>query len=621
MVEPVEQPQAATFAVHDGEWAGGRARYVANRVIVKLRPATEESPATLDALAHTLEEAIDGGRMLRPPSRTRRVVLGIGAGADPAAVAAELADRDDVEYAEPDLVDRAQVVPNDPRVGDQWALAMVNAFDAWDLETGGTDVVIGIIDSGISMTGPNLDHPDLDDTARIILGTDFVDGGTPRDTNGHGTHVAGIAAGAGNNGAGIAGMNWGARLYICRTLDGTGNGSTADFADAVEEIVDFAVANGLKAVINYSAGGGDNATRRAACEYASDNGMLVLGATGNDNAGPVIFPAAYSTSITGVIGVGSTDDDDTVSSFSNVGPEVTVVAPGRGILAPMPTYPVTIPAGPNFGELDGTSMATPLVTGLAALMWSRHPSFTNEKIKNCLKSSAVELGAGSFDNSWGHGRVDAEAALRCGDVVLPPSRIGPTCPVRSVVPATCPTRAPAGCPSAVPISCPSRIRATCPSNVPQTCPSVSPGSCPPSRLPVLCPTSRVPQQCPSQLPVLCPRPSVSPATCPVPSASPATCPVPSQVGICRPPFDPRDPVIDPRDPVIQPRDPVVRPGQPVLRPQAEQWYGEGGEYYWVDENGAPHAFAEGEQAAAADQADYYWVDDAGRTHYWSPGAR
>ena len=301
---------------------------------------------------------------------------------------------------------------------------MVRAFDAWDLETGDPTVLIGIIDSGISMTGGALDHPDLSGT-RFTLGTDFVDGGEPRDLNGHGTHVAGIAAGLGNNASGIAGMAWGTRVYICRTLDAAGSGSSADFADAVEEIVDFALANNLKAVINYSGGGGANQTKLDACNYASTNGMLLCAATGNDNHGPVIWPAAYSTAVPGVIAVGSTDQADAVSTFSNVGPEVTVVAPGTGILSTMPTYAVTINAGLNHGVLDGTSMATPLVTGLAALMWSRHTGFTNTKIKDCLISSAVKLGAGTFDNAWGNGRVNAEAALRCGDLVVLPSLVGP----------------------------------------------------------------------------------------------------------------------------------------------------------------------------------------------------
>jgi hypothetical protein len=403
-----------------GRWKSKDIRYRAGRIIVKLKPPAEETTEAVQSACRRISDAIPDGAMLRRPGKRGRVLYAVGDKEDVVAVARKITRLDEVEYAEPDVVDHACVVPTDTRYGDQWWLQKIGMPAAWDLQTGGSGVLIGIIDSGISMSGAGgLDHPDLD-ASRYILGTDFVDGGTPRDLNGHGTHVAGIAAAESNNSQGVAGMNWGSPVYICRTLDTTGNGSSADFADAVEEIVDYALANNLKAVINYSAGGADNQTKRDACQYVNDNGMILCAATGNDDGGPVIFPAAYSVDFDGVIAVGSTDSNDTVSSFSNVGPEVTVVAPGRDILSTMPTYAVTIPGALNYDELDGTSMATPCVTGLVALMWSRHPSFTNRRIRDCLTSTAVKLGSGSFDNSWGNGRVAAEAALRCGDVVFPP---------------------------------------------------------------------------------------------------------------------------------------------------------------------------------------------------------
>jgi subtilisin family serine protease len=401
------------------EWEGRQIRYYTDRVVVKLK-APEDSSKTFDDVYYDVVQDIPDGELQRPPSPSGRMVCRIAEEADPVEVASKLNERDDVEWAEPDVVDHAAVTPSDTRFGEQWGLTKMNAPAAWDLETGSPSVLIGIIDSGISMSAAGaLDHPDLD-ASRYILGTDFVDGGTPRDLNGHGTHVAGIAAAESNNAQGVAGTNWGSKVYICRTLAANGNGSSADFADAVEEIVDFAVSQSMKAVINYSGGGAPNQTKRDACQYAHDRGMILCAATGNDNAGPVIFPAGYSVDFDGVIAVGSTDSNDTVSSFSNVGPEVTVVAPGRGILSTMPTYSVTIPAALNYDELDGTSMATPYVSGVVALMWSRHPGFTNTRIRECLTTTAVKLGSGDFNNSWGFGRVDAEKALRCGDLVFPP---------------------------------------------------------------------------------------------------------------------------------------------------------------------------------------------------------
>lgn len=417
-----KSPNAPNRNVVDGEWNGEKVRYRRDRLIVKLR-ATEggaDDIASLDRAVSTLSAAIPGSRLIRQPSPTGRLVLAVDPDVEVTQLAASLMKRDDVEYAEPDVVDHAAVIPSDPRFVEQWGLTAIGMPAAWDLQTGATTVLIGIIDSGISMAAAGgLDHPDLNDATRYILGTDFVDGGTPRDLNGHGTHVAGIAAAQSNNAVGVTGVNWGSHVYICRTLDAGGNGSGADFADAVEEIVDFAVGHGVKAVINYSGGGGASMAKQDACQYAHDHGMILCAATGNDNGGPVIWPAAYSTMFAGVIAVGSVDSGDVVSDFSNVGPEVTVVAPGRDILSTMPTYAVGIPGDLNYDELTGTSMATPMVTGLVALMWSRHPGFTNQRIRNCLTGSARKLGAGTFDNAWGNGRVDAVAALRCGDLVFP----------------------------------------------------------------------------------------------------------------------------------------------------------------------------------------------------------
>ena len=338
-------------------------------------------------------------------------------------LAHQLAEKDYLEYVEPDMMGEGGVVPDDPRFSEQRGLAQIGAPGAWDVETGSaSNVLIGIIDSGISMTSLGvLDHPDLRNPWRFIIGSDFVDGGSPRDLHGHGTHVAGIAAAEADNSAGIAGMNWKAPVYICRALDASSRYFFSAFADAVEEIVDYAVSRGMKAVINFSAGSNfTGTTQRDACQYADDNGMLICVCVHND-AGRVRYPAAHSKDIDAVIAVGSTDDDGKVSSFSNVGPEVTVVAPGRRVLSTTPTYPVTaFPIPREYGTMSGTSMSTPLVTGLVALMWGRHPGFSHRKIRQGLTSTASKLGTSNFDNSWGFGRIDAEKAVRFGDPVTTP---------------------------------------------------------------------------------------------------------------------------------------------------------------------------------------------------------
>lgn len=396
-----------------GKWKGKRMNFFSNRVIVRFKVPSQDLDRALHSMCDSVCKSIPDGALRRMAKHGGRALFTFNRDEDVVDIAKSLSKRNDVEYAEPDVIDSAAVVPNDARFGDQWGLSKIGAPQAWDIEQGSADnILIGIIDSGISMsTLGQLDHPDLNNNSRYILGTDFVDGGTPRDLNSHGTHVAGIAGSETNNSSGVAGMNWKTPLYICRTLDAAGNGSSADFADAVEEIVDYAVANGLKAVINYSGGGGENQTKRNACKYADDNGMVLCAATGNDTGGPVIFPAAYSPDFGGVVAVGSSDVDDTVSTFSNIGPEVTVVAPGSGILSTTPTYLVDPNVALNFDFFNGTSMATPLVSGLAALVWSRNPSLTNQQVRHILMDTAKPLGADDFSNDWGHGRIDALKAV------------------------------------------------------------------------------------------------------------------------------------------------------------------------------------------------------------------
>ena len=226
---------------------------VSNRVIVRLKSDSGDSALSLQRRCHDICQEQPQFHLRREPRKTGRAVMTFEASGKMNLKRAikKLKKLSSVEYVEPDVVDQAAVVPSDARFSEQWALAKVNAISAWDLEQGSpNNVLIGVIDSGLSLSAlGNLDHPDLNSATRYILGTDFVDGGTPRDLNAHGTHVAGIAAAQSNNSTGVAGMNWASPVYVCRTLNAAGNGSSADFADAVEEIVDFALAKGMLAIV------------------------------------------------------------------------------------------------------------------------------------------------------------------------------------------------------------------------------------------------------------------------------------------------------------------------------------------------------------------------------------
>ncbi|MBN1641492.1 MAG: peptidase S8 [Anaerolineae bacterium] len=303
-----------------------------------------------------------------------------------------------------------RVDPNDPHYPSQWALQTVGAPEAWG-RTRGDGVVIAIVDSGIDLTHPDLapvlwtnagEMPDngLDDDGNGYLddlhGWDYVEGDAlPADEKGHGTHVAGIAAAATDNATGIAGMGWGGALMVVRVLDEEGEGDVADVADGIR----YAAENGAH-VINLSLGGNSipAGTVDAAVAYAQGLGVLVVAAAGNSGWSVPFYPAAYE----GVLGVGATDQQDLKAWFSNYGSYVDVAAPGVSLIS-------TLPGG--YGWLSGTSMAAPMVSGLAALVWGTAPGASWAQVAEAICAGADDLGAPGWDSYYGWGRIDALGAL------------------------------------------------------------------------------------------------------------------------------------------------------------------------------------------------------------------
>jgi thermitase len=316
------------------------------------------------------------------------------------AVIASLRHHPLVEYAEPNYIIHAVLDPNDPYFPSQWGLDMIDAPEAWDITTGSSDIIIAIVDSGI-----DLDHPDL--SGKIIVGYDYVNGDwVPDDDYGHGTHVAGIAAAQTNNSTGVAGVSWGARLMALKALNESGDGTYANVANAIT----YAADHGAK-IINLSLGGypGDQTLHNAVI-YAHNAGCVVVAATGNEN-GPVMYPAKYAEAFA----VAATDSNDVLAWFSNYGPEVDVAAPGVGIYS---TY-----LGGGYAFEDGTSMAAPHVAGLAALIWSEYPGYTNDQVEGRIETTAVDLGETGWDQFYGHGRIDAHAALCTPDLGASPQSV------------------------------------------------------------------------------------------------------------------------------------------------------------------------------------------------------
>jgi type VII secretion-associated serine protease mycosin len=280
---------------------------------------------------------------------------------------------------------------------DQWDLDKINVPGAWEQSTG-ADVVVAVIDTGVDGS-----HPDL--AGNVLTGYDAIDDteGGDTDGNGHGTHVAGTVAAVTGNGEGIAGVAPDAKVLPVKVLDADGSGWSSDTAEGIV----WAVDNGAQ-VINMSLGA-DSSTdaEETAVAYAIDKGVTVVAAAGNEReeGSPTSYPAAYD----GVIAVAATDADDEIAEYSNRGDYVDVAAPGSGILS---TYPAELSDdGSEYAELNGTSMASPHVAAVAALIKASQPDITPDGIQNALQESAVDLGEDGFDPDFGHGRIDAAAAV------------------------------------------------------------------------------------------------------------------------------------------------------------------------------------------------------------------
>lgn len=280
-------------------------------------------------------------------------------------------------------------MPNDPYVLAQYYLDNILAPQGWEVSTGSAAVTIAIIDSGIEAT-----HPDL--ASKVVAGYDFIDNDTtPQDDNGHGTLVAGIAAASSNNGTGIAGVSWGARIMPLRVLDYAGNGSYANTAAAIL----WATDHGAR-VINLSLGGKNySEVLEDAVNYALNQGVVVVAASGNSGANTLLYPAAYA----GVVGVGATDSGNHLASFSNTGAGIDVVAPGVSILSTSP--------GNNYRYDSGTSFSAPQVAGFAALLFSMPSMQYSSDVVNLIHTSALDLGASGYDTSYGYGLIQIGPAM------------------------------------------------------------------------------------------------------------------------------------------------------------------------------------------------------------------
>jgi subtilisin family serine protease len=304
----------------------------------------------------------------------------------------ELRQNPAVEYVEPNYVVRASSAPNDPYYAKQWGLPAIHADLAWDKVPASQrdDVIIAVLDTGV-----NASHEDLKQS--LVAGYDFASNDTvPDDQNGHGTHVAGIAAAIGNNGVGVSGVAAGARIMPVKVLSNNGSGDLSSIINGIR----YATDHGAQ-VINMSLGGsGTSQAMQDAISYALSKGVVVVAASGNSN-GPVGFPGNCS----GVVTVGAIDSSGTRASYSNYGPELDVVAPGSNI------FSTFMGSASSYITMSGTSMAAPAVSGVAALVKAINPALAATAVEDILRRSATDKGSAGFDNYYGWGLVDANRAV------------------------------------------------------------------------------------------------------------------------------------------------------------------------------------------------------------------
>lgn len=400
-------------------------QYATDRLLVQLRPEFAQT---------SIAQAVSGVSSVTSIGDSGWLQLNLQVGANLTGAMQRLQQLSSVLTVTPDFRVNLTAVPNDPMYASQWSLTgsantsgNIGATQAWDYGTGSNTIIVGVIDTGIDYTHPDLAANIWTNTREIagngidddgngyrddIRGWNFVaNNNNPMDDNSHGTHVAGTIGAVGNNGIGVAGVAWNVKLMPLKFMDASGGGYLSDAVRAV----DYARVNGAK-IINASFGGGgfSSAMQTALSRFQQAGGIFVA-AAGNEasnNAVVASYPANYE--LTNVISVAASTSTGALASFSNYGTNVDIAAPGQNILS-------TIPGG-KYGTMSGTSMAAPHVAGALALLWGQSPTATATQLINAVYSNTDAV----LTNRTIYGKLNvgkAAAALKgsptTGDTVAP----------------------------------------------------------------------------------------------------------------------------------------------------------------------------------------------------------
>jgi serine protease len=382
-------------------------RCVSNEILVKFKTGTAE-----DRQTRILKDF--GARGYRYSYNNRFLVVKLPEGMVQPLLQV-LGTHPAIEYAVPNYFLELYFTPDDPLYEYQWNFSLINVEPAWNLSTG-TGVTVAVVDTGVNPTG----RDGFGD--RLLPGYDAIYS-IPRlwqDANAHGTHVAGTIAQQTGNGTGVAGIAFNAKILPVKVLPRKGSSLIA--LNWVVDGIDWAADTGAD-IINLSLGGANPAEPlEDVINDVVNRGVTVIAAAGNDG-GPVGYPAGYDT----VIAVGAVDYNKQRTSYSNYGPELDIVAPGGdggqdanndgnpdGVL--QETFQRYLgfkffAIGWGYYFFSGTSMATPHVSGVAALVKSMHPGWTPQQIRDALINTAEDLGLPGRDDLYGYGLVDAFGAV------------------------------------------------------------------------------------------------------------------------------------------------------------------------------------------------------------------
>ncbi|GAB2703159.1 S8 family peptidase [Paenibacillus thermoaerophilus] len=380
-IESVESGTLRDVQVQDGEDNQGVSHYKVDEVVVRFRnePSEVEMEQIKKEIHSSSVQKLGLTYVFQSSSMDTKQMM-------------DYFRNRNVAYVEPHyLYVTNDTIPNDSLFARyQWNLPIIGMTEGWDISRGAANVPVAVVDTGVNMT-----HPDL--SAKLWRGTNIVaQNNVPEDDVGHGSHVAGVISALTNNSQGVAGMSWTNPIIPVKVLDSSGAGSTY----AVAQGIIWATDNGAR-VINLSLGNyADAQFLHDAIKYAFDRDVVLVAAMGNDNTSRPSYPAAYPE----VLAVGATDSNKARASFSNYGSHIGVTAPGVSIAS---TY-----LRGQYAALSGTSMASPHVAALAALIRSVNPSLRNTDVYEIIKQTAEDLGAPGKDNYFGYGQINVARALQ-----------------------------------------------------------------------------------------------------------------------------------------------------------------------------------------------------------------